>query len=201
MQLKIDPKGAFPVTRRKDGISRQAPQMKREWKRQTNSSAALEQHKRRFAINSSSRELNRVNFSAVHRSTSAFHLVTIAQSTSWTSLEATTQTRRASNSMSSLTARSLTSSSSNSETKSAPSTRFSISACNSPRSCEPRLSAGKATCLSLRHLRRLADRRKNIDAEERRHVFDFSVAARKTTIFKGRVLAFKEPVARPSHAS
>jgi hypothetical protein len=34
VQLKIDPKGAFPVTRRKDGISRQAPLMKREWKRQ-----------------------------------------------------------------------------------------------------------------------------------------------------------------------
>jgi hypothetical protein len=37
VQLKIDPKGAFPVTRRKDGISRQAPLMKREWKRQISS--------------------------------------------------------------------------------------------------------------------------------------------------------------------
>jgi hypothetical protein len=40
------------------------------------------------------------------------------------------------------------------------------------------LSAGKATCLSFRHLRSLADRRTNFDAEERRHGFDFSVAAR-----------------------
>ena len=99
-----------------------------------------------------------MNFSAVHRSTSAVHWVTIAQSTSWTSSEATTQTHRASNSTSSLTARSLTSSSSTSETKSAPSIRFSISVCTSPRSCEPRLRAGKATySLSFRHLRSLAD--------------------------------------------
>ena len=144
--------------------------------KEVNSSAALEQHKRRFAINSSSREITRVIFSAVHRSTSAVHLATIAQSTSWTSSEATTQTRRASNSMSSLTARSLTSSSRTSETKSAPSIRFSISACNSPRSCEPRLSAGKVTCLSFLHLRSLAHIRTNVDAEERRHGFDFSVA-------------------------
>jgi len=69
---------------------------------EANSSAVLERHYRRFAINSSSRDLTRVHFSAVHRSTSAVHCVTIALSTAWTSLDATTQTRRASNSTSPL---------------------------------------------------------------------------------------------------